>query len=91
MPIRALLVTTEPGERTRRSVRYVLSRDPRLTVRHGFGDYLSVVTIPLSADECADLTEQLRGVPGVRDVSLVGVSEELVLPRAPVRRRRRRA
>jgi hypothetical protein len=91
MAIRSLLVATDPGERMRRSVMYVLSRDPRLTVGHRFGNYVPVVTIPLSPDEGADLTEQLRQVPGVRDVSVVAVSEELELPRAPRPQKRRRA
>ncbi|GMV14121.1 MAG: hypothetical protein HS104_22105 [Polyangiaceae bacterium] len=71
MTVRTLLVTLDPGERSRRSVLYVLSRDPRIHVGPVDGNRLPVVTETPSPEEGEDLTEQLRQVPGVHSLEVL--------------------
>lgn len=80
MPVRSLLVTIDPGERVRRGVLYVLSRDPRLHIGEVVEGCLPVWTEQLSDEEGADLIEQLRQVPGVRFVQLIGISDVVPFP-----------
>jgi len=71
MTVRSLLVTIDPGERNRRGVLYVVSRDPRLHQGDLEGNRLRIETEPLSREECEDVTEQLRQVPGIRAVEVL--------------------
>ncbi|MBK7585245.1 MAG: hypothetical protein IPI67_34285 [Myxococcales bacterium] len=73
MPVSALVLTLDPGEREKRGVKYVLSRDPRVTLGDLVDDCLPVVTTTDSLEEAEDLAEQLLGIPGVRFLDVVSV------------------
>lgn len=73
MPISALVVTLDAGERARRGVLYVLSRDPRVSVGEPVGERLPVVTETVTLEESEDVAEQLLQVPGIRFVDVVSV------------------
>ncbi len=73
MPVSALVVTLDAGERARRGVLYVLSRDPRVSVGEPVGERLPVVTETVTLEESEDVAEQLLQVPGIRFVDVVSV------------------
>lgn len=93
MPVSALVVTLDPGERSRRGVLYVLSRDPRVSVGEIVEDRLPVVTETSSLEESEDVAEQLLQVPGIRFVDVVSVdfSDIADVPQGSLTQKRRRA
>ncbi|MCE7892414.1 MAG: hypothetical protein DYH12_22375 [Sorangiineae bacterium PRO1] len=91
MPVSALVVTLDAGERARRSVLYVLSRDPRVSVGEAVGERVPVVTETPTLEESEDVTEQLLQIPGVRFVDVVSIdfSDVLDIPQGSAGRTRR--
>ena len=93
MPVSGLVLTLDPGERSRRGVLYVLSHDPRISVGELVEDRLPIVTETFSLEEGEDVAEQLLQVPGIRFVDVVSVdfSDIAEVSPGPARRSTRRA
>lgn len=91
MPVSALVVTLDAGERERRGALYVLSRDPRVSVGEAVGERVPVVTETPTLEESEDVTEQLLQIPGVRFVDVVSIdfSDVLDIPQGSAGRARR--